>query len=220
MLCDPSNIDRWHLKVRLLPLIRRLIHSPWRTKVLYVYCADLVKKQKNKCLIVTSLEFIDDFDFFQVVVEEPEQLPFHDQSMDAVIIDLSLIPNHYHSIILNDCYRVLKDTGKALICAKNKLSLGQIFLNNQGYSRHYFGTKRLLKKHQFQILTEHPLSFKASRHNNSLNKKLIRYEKKLRKTLPIFANYHCWQVIKNKDNYQPLPDYLRLSKTLKLEEFS
>lgn len=219
MLSKPSNFGRWHLKMRLLPLIRRLIHSAWRTKILYVYCDDLIEPHKHKCLISANLEIIHDSEFFQVVVEEPESLPFHDSSIDAIIIDLSLIPNKFHSDILRECYRVLKDTGKALICSRNKLSLGQLFLEHQSYSRNYFGAKNLLKRHNFQILTEHPLSFKASEANNELNKKLIRHEKKLRKVIPILANYHCWQVIKSKDYYQPLPDYLRLSKTLKLGEF-
>ena len=204
---------RTHIKIRLIPLIRRLIHSSWRNKILYIHCADLATPSPNKCIVTTARNINHQSEHFQAILED-NLLPFEENFFDVVIIDLSLFNKKDHQQILSEAYRVLNFSGKALICSQNKHSVNFFFNLTNKVARSYFSLRGLLTKAKFQILTEHPLSFALNLNCTRLNQKLISYEKKLRKFLPYFANYHCIQVYKSKDYYQPLPDYLRLSKTL------
>lgn len=209
----PEQRERRHLTIRLIPLIRRLIHSSWRNKILYIHCSDLVSTTEDKCVICTSNHIQHQGEFFQTILED-KALPFIDNFFDVVIIDLSLIDKKDHELLLKETYRVLSSTGKALICNRNRISFNHFFNLRNKNTRNYYSFCRMLRKNNFEVLSTYPLSFIFSTHENIINKKLIRYEKRLRKMMPALANYHCLQVIKSKDHYQPLPDYLRLSKTI------
>lgn len=211
--------QRHHVTLRLIPLIKRMIYSPWRSKVLFIYCEDLAQPNSKKCLVNVNHQIDRHSELFQVICDD-FHLPFEDNFFDAVIIDLSLIARCHHKEVLFHAHRVLSLSGKGLICNKNTLSLGQMRqLFKGGQERNYYSFKKLLHQSCFEVLSEHPLSYALSMNNTFWNRKLIRHEKALRKYAPLLANYHCLQVIKNKDNYQPLPDYLRLSKTLPLSGY-
>lgn len=215
MSIKEPKIIRHHLKVRLIPLINRLCHSSWRNRILYINCDDFALAQEKKCIISANEHINHQSDIFQVILQDAV-LPFEDQFFDVVVVDLSKYRQKTHSIILREAYRVLKFSGKALICNKNKLSINFIHNLSNKNARSYWSFKRLVLKHHFQVLTEHPLSFVLFNNLEALNKVFIKKEKELRKVVGFLANYHCIQVYKSKDYYQPLPDYLRLSKTLNL----
>lgn len=204
---------RRSLKSRLIPLIKRLSHSPWRKNILYIQCSDLIVFNEKKCLVSTSYKTKTTTQSYQVILED-YHLPFKENSFDIIVLDLSCFLKKEHPPILSEVHRVLNHSGKALICNQNSLSLNILEQLLQKSSRSYFSLKSLVSQAGFEILTEHPLSFSITGLGDSLNKKLIRHEKKIRKLMPMFSNFHCLQVIKSRDEYQPLPHYLRLSKSL------
>jgi hypothetical protein len=202
------------LKARVIPLIKRLSYSSWRKNILYVQCPDLVIDNQRKCIVSTSYKVGFPSEGYQVILDD-YHLPFKKNTFDMVVLDLSSFLKKEHVLILSQVHQVLNLSGKALICNQNSFSLNLCEQLLQKSSRNYFSIKSLIAHSGFEILTEHPFSFSVKGLGTTLNKKLIRHEKKIRQVLPILSNFHCFQVIKsNLDRYQPLPAYMRLSKSL------
>ena len=213
MSLDQPQKIRHHLKIRLIPLINRLIHSSWRSKILYLRCDDFASFNENKCIIAANEQINYHSDIFQVVLEDLH-LPFQDDFFDVIIIDLSRYHRTEHNSILQESYRVLKSSGKALICNQNITSPNFISHIRNKNTRTYSSLKKIIKTNRFQILTEYPLSFALFNQIQLFNKFLIKKERVMRRYFSQFSNYHCIQVYKSKGLYQPLPNYIRLSKTI------
>lgn len=207
-----------HFQLRLKRLYQRTIISPWRKNILYVgdpifypenYSQKCFIHLKEKC--ERSEKTIEGA--FDIYTDTPD-LPLADESIDIVICQLQEISFNREQL-LKEFHRALNQNGKLLITIQNAWS-PYYFLQTQKDRPKISSLElnHLLEKYHFEIIKSFPCSFIKKNQSEFTRAISLKIEPFLSKWCGSFANQYSVLAVKKGEIYQPLPPYLRISKTI------
>lgn len=209
-----------HFKVRLAPLYARLSQNPWRKTVLYFGRPEFIplnydKKFFFEALIGSVQEQTSLKKTFKIYLDGGE-LPFSDQSVDIIIIQLDEIPAQLHRVLMQEFHRILIPQGKLFVTIYNRFSL---YFRNIGHDIDGYNPitiRQILQEFDFLVSKTYSHSFLIQSQIPVIKKFFIDHEKFLCKFFNYFSNLYTVVAIKKSNSDDFLPSYLKLSKKIPL----
>lgn len=205
-------------QLQLRSFYSRFTQAPWRPIVLF--CGELgfapYKQQDKKVFLATtdssSFEAAHDCGF-QLLLEDFQELPFFDNSVDTLICYLNQQITNFS--ILHEFYRVLSPSGKLILTVNNRYSSYYLF-KSPHLSDKLTDIESALNIYEFLTLNTFPHSYYPPRSSKCIFSKFIKYQKVFRKYLKRAANQYSFVCVKKTHYQQPVPSYLQLTEHVPL----
>lgn len=210
-----------HTQLQLRSFYSHFTQAPWQPIVLF--CGDLdfapYKQPDKKMYLATtnSSSFEKNTDTgFKLLLEDFQELPFFDNSVDTLICYLN--QKTPSASILNEFYRVLSPSGKLILTVNNRYSPYYLF-KKLLLADKLADIESALELYSFLIIKSEAHSFYPPTTSKYLISKSLKHERFLRKYFKKGANQYSFICMKKNDYRQPVPSYLQLTEHVPLAGF-